>query len=111
MEVCTDRRRRRPSGRGKVSVKFKKAGVLTKLLILVMIVYAGYNIVAVQANIAEARQNLTSLTQQVEDARQANAQLDYAIEHKDDPETIEQIARAKLGLVKPGEKIFYDISQ
>lgn len=92
-------------------VKFKKAGLLTKLLILVMIVYAAYNIATVQANIAQARQSLTSLTQEVEDARQVNAQLTYEIEHKDDPETIEQIARAKLGLVKPGEKIFYDISQ
>lgn len=92
-------------------MKFKKAGLLTKLLILVMIVYAAYNIATVQANIAQARQSLTSLTQEVEDARQANAQLTYEIEHKDDPETIEQIARAKLGLVKPGEKIFYDISQ
>lgn len=92
-------------------MKFKKAGLLTKLLILVMIVYAAYNIATVQANIAQARQSLTSLTQEVEDARQVNAQLTYEIEHKDDPETIEQIARAKLGLVKPGEKIFYDISQ
>ena len=91
-------------------MRFKKAGFLTKLLILLMVVYAVYNIVSVRSNIVEARQNLTSLTQQVEDARQENAQLGYEIEHKDDPETIEQIARAKLGLVKPGEKIFYDIS-
>ena len=89
-------------------MRFKKAGFLTKLLILLMVVYAVYNIVSVRSNIVEAQQNLTSLTQQVEDARQENAQL--GIEHKDDPETIEQIARAKLGLVKPGEKIFYDIS-
>lgn len=99
-----------PMGRGRRPVKFKKAGFLTKLLILVMIVYAVYNIIDVRANIAEAQQNLNTLTQQVEDATQANAQLDYEIEHKDDTETIEQIARAKLGLVKPGEKIFYDIS-
>lgn len=92
-------------------MKFKKAGLLTKLLILVMIVYAAYNIATVQVNIAQARQSLTSLTQEVEDARQVNAQLTYEIEHKDDPETIEQIAREKLGLVKPGEKIFYDMNQ
>lgn len=91
-------------------MKFKKAGLLTKLLILVMVVYAAYNIATVQANIADARQNLSSLTQEVEDAQQVNARLNYEIEHKDDPETIEQIARAKLGLVKPGEKIFFDIS-
>lgn len=91
-------------------MRFKKAGFLTKLLILVMLVYAVYNIIDVRSNIVEARQSLTSLTQQVEDAQQVNARLNYEIEHKDDPETIEQIARAKLGLVKPGEKIFYDIS-
>ena len=91
-------------------MKLKKASVITKLLILVMVVYALYNITAVRVNIAEAEQNLTSLTQQVEDAQQENARLEYEIEHSEDPETIEQIAREKLGLVKPGEKIFYDIS-
>ena len=91
-------------------MRFKKAGLLTKLLILVMVIYAAYNIATVQANIADARRNLDTLTQEVEDAQQVNARLNYEIEHKDDPETIEQIARAKLGLVKPGEKIFYDIS-
>ena len=45
----------------------------------------------------------------VEDAQQENARLEYEIEHSEDPETMEQIAREKLGLVKPGEKIFYDI--
>lgn len=91
-------------------MRFKKAGLLTKLLILVMVIYAAYNIATVQVNIADARRNLDTLTQEVEDAQQVNARLNYEIEHKDDPETIEQIARAKLGLVKPGEKIFYDIS-
>ena len=58
-------------------MRFKKAGFLTKLLILLMVVYAVYNIVSVRSNIVEAQQNLTSLTQQVEDARQENAQLGY----------------------------------
>jgi len=71
--------------------------------------YALYSIASVRVNIADAQNNLTSLTQQVEDAQQENARLEYEIEHSEDPETIEQIAREKLGLVKPGEKIFYDI--
>lgn len=91
-------------------MKLKKAGVITKLLILVLVVYAVYNIASVRTNIAEAEQSLNALTQQVEDAQQENARLEYEIEHSEDPETIEQIAREKLGLVKPGEKIFYDIS-
>jgi cell division protein FtsB len=35
--------------------------------------------------------------------------LSYDIAHSGDDATIEDIARDKLGLVKPGEKIFYDI--
>lgn len=111
MEDSGKRQNPIPEKGGDAPVKFKKAGLLTKLLILAMIAYAAYNIATVRSNIAQAQQDLTSLTQEVEDARQVNAQLTYEIEHKDDPETIEQIAREKLGLVKPGEKIFYDISQ
>ena len=90
-------------------MKLKKAGILTKLLITVMVVYAVCSIVSVRANIAEAEESLTALNQQIEDAQQENARLEYEIEHSEDPETIEQIAREKLGQVKPGEKIFYDI--
>lgn len=90
-------------------MKVKRAGILSKLLILVIVVYALYTIASVRVNIADAQSNLTSLTRQVEDAQQENARLEYEIEHSEDPETIEQIAREKLGLVKPGEKIFYDI--
>ncbi len=90
-------------------MKLKKAGILTKLLIAVMVVYAVCSIVSVRTDIAEAEESLTALNQQIEDAQQENARLEYEIEHSEDPETIEQIAREKLGLVKPGEKIFYDI--
>ena len=31
------------------------------------------------------------------------------LEHSDDPDALEDLARDKLGLVKPGEKVFYDI--
>ena len=39
-----------------------------------------------------------------------NAELEYDIEHAGDPEIIAEIARDKLGLVMPDEKIFYDVS-
>ena len=39
---------------------------------------------------------------------EANAELQYGIDHSTDDHTIEDIAREKLGLVKPGEVIFYD---
>ena len=90
-------------------MKLKKAGLLTKLLIVAMVAYACYTIITVRTHTAEAENQLNSLTKQVEQAQQENARLEYEIEHSTDPETIEEIAREKLGLVKPGEKIFYDI--
>ena len=90
-------------------MKFKKAGIITKLLIAVLAVYALYSIITIRADIADANEALSALSGDVEDAQQENARLEYEIEHSEDPETMEQIAREKLGLVKPGEKIFYEI--
>ena len=33
-----------------------------------------------------------------------------SVDHSEDDDMIESVAREKLGLVKPGEKIFYDTS-
>jgi len=41
---------------------------------------------------------------------QENEELQYAIKHSTDPEIIEDVARNDIGLVKPGEKLFYDVS-
>ena len=41
---------------------------------------------------------------------QANAELQYQIDHSDDDDMTESVARKKLGLVKPGERFFYDTS-
>ena len=40
---------------------------------------------------------------------QENTRLADAIENKDDPDVLEQVARDK-GFVKPGEKLFVDIT-
>ena len=58
----------------------------------------------------ETKYSAQQLQQQVTDMTQSNAELEYKIEHSEDADTIEEIARDKLGLVKPGEKIFYDMS-
>jgi cell division protein FtsB len=50
------------------------------------------------------------LTQAVEEKTASNADMKYEIEHINDPQTIENIARVKLGLLRPGEKVFYRVS-
>lgn len=91
-------------------MKLKRASVFTKIVLIALALYAVVSLVTVRSRIAQAEQLRAQLTAQVSDMAQKNAELEYQIEHGTDDEMIEEIAREKLGLVLPGEKIFYDIS-
>ena len=91
-------------------MKFKKAGIITKIVIEALLVYAVVSLVTVRSKTAALNAQTQQLQQQVTDMTQSNAELEYKIEYSEDADTIEEIARDKLGLVKPGEKIFYDMS-
>lgn len=93
-----------------IPLKLKKASIFTKLLILALVLYAIVSIITINKRVGEAEMEREELTRQVEEMTQANAELEYQLEHSEDEETIEEIARSKLGLVLPGEKVFYDIS-
>ena len=89
-------------------MKFKKTSAITKLVIAALIIYAIVSIVSVKSKTADALKETATLQKQVTQLAEANAELQYGIDHSDDDKTIEDIAREKLGLVKPGEIIFYD---
>lgn len=80
-----------------------------KIVILALIVYATISIISTNDKIAQAEKEQVILQSKVDEALQENAELEYDIAHAEDDETIEAIARAKLGLVMPGEKIFFDV--
>ncbi|MGI5977909.1 MAG: FtsB family cell division protein [Oscillospiraceae bacterium] len=92
-------------------MRFKRASLFTKIVIVALVLYAGVTLVSLKVQVTAARQRRDELRSQVSSATQTNAELKYAIDHSTDAETIEDIARDKLGLVKPGEKIFYDVSK
>ena len=50
-----------------------------------------------------------ALAQQVADQQAKNQELSDAIQHKDDPETLERVAREK-GYVKQNEVLFFDVA-
>ena len=91
-------------------MKLKRAGIITKIVIAAMIVYAVVSLTGLKPQIESAKKHQQELQESVERVMQENAELQYDIEHAADDETIEDIARSKLGLVKPGEVIFYDQS-
>lgn len=91
-------------------MKFRKVGIITKIVIAALIVYAAVSLVVVKTKTAALSAQTEQLQKQVSEMTQSNAELEYKIDHSGDADTIEEIARDKLGLVKPGEKIFYDVS-
>ena len=42
------------------------------------------------------------------DQTQANTELSNAIENRNDPSYLEDVARERLGLVAPNDRVFYD---
>lgn len=90
-------------------MRFAKAGLLTKLLILVMLVVVAVSLLELNSRVEQAQAAKDELMQQVAAQTQINADLKDAIEHSDNLDRIADVAREKLGLVSPGEIVFYSL--
>lgn len=84
------------------------AAVLVKVVLIALLVYAGVALYQVQGKIQTAEAQLSSLSEQKQSLEDKNSALRADINAADDPEKLEEIARNKLGMVKSGEKVFYD---
>lgn len=86
-------------------VRTKKAGLLTKIVVLALLIYMATSLLNLQGQIRQAQAQRDSLSRQVAEQAQLNADLAEDVANPDDPERIADIARDKLGLVVPGEKV------
>lgn len=89
-------------------MRFKKTSFLTKLLLLIVAVYAVYTLVRLQDRIQVARQTVSDLEAQVVYAEQDNAQLKQDLNDIDSDRSVKSIARNRLGMVEAGEIVFRD---
>ena len=92
-------------------MKVKRAGMATKLLVLVLLAALAVALLSTQAKLNAAQSERDELVRQVEAQREANAELADEIAHSDDPEYLADIARSKLGLLEPDEIEFVDSSK
>lgn len=89
-------------------MKLKRAGMLTKLLLLILLVATVTTFLNLRTRVGDLTDQRAALERQNARQRQENEALAAAIEQKDDPERIADVARERLGYVAPGEIIFYD---
>lgn len=90
-------------------MRLKRSSLLTKLLILVLVVYATVTLVSLQSQVTKKNAEAQALQSSIEAARQENLRLQQAIDDLDTDEGVEAVARKKLGLVSKGEIVFYDV--
>lgn len=88
-------------------LKTKKAGLVTKLLIFGLCIYAGITLWSLHTRIENTEEELVGLHSQLETQTQRNAELSDSIENSGEIEHRKDIARQKLGLLEPGEKVFH----
>lgn len=86
-------------------MQIKKAGFLTKIVVLALLIAASVTLLRMQGQIAQAQREREELQQQVIDQTQVNADLQDAVDHSSDPDRQADIARNELGLAAPGEKV------
>ena len=87
--------------------QLKKVGLLGKILLIVVLAYMIFLLIGVRQKIAIAKAEVETLTEQVAQQTQSNTELSNAIENRDNPDFVEDIARERLGLVSPNDRVFY----
>ena len=92
-------------------MKQRRSGIviIMCLLMLALIVYAATSLSRMNTRIEEAQLAKEALADEALALAVSNAALEYEIEHSGDLDMVEKVARDKLGLVLPGEIIYYDI--
>ena len=87
-------------------MKLKKAGLATKIVLIVLVVYAATRLVIIHNQIEDAKKIQNELDSQAEAMETANAEMQYSLENSQDEDVIAGIARDKLGMAYPDEEIY-----
>ena len=75
-------------------IRTKKAGLLTKVVVLALLIYMATALLNLQGQIQEAQAQRDTLSQQVAEQTQINAELAEDVANPDDPDRIADIAAA-----------------
>lgn len=88
-------------------MNIQRAPLMTKLVVLALLIAVAVTLLDLRGQIQQAQSDLELVQAQVTVQRQTNAALADAVENSEDPDRQADIARDKLGLVEPGEILFY----
>ena len=92
-------------------MKQRRSGIVIVMCLLLAAVMVSVlvSLSRMNARIEAAEGTRDALAAQAQSLTVGNAELQYEIEHSTDLDMVEKVAREKLGLVLPGDIIYYDI--
>jgi cell division protein FtsB len=92
--------------RAKKNVDRPRAGILIKVVVVMLLVALGWKLYDLRGQIVAAEEEKARYAAEVAEIQQANAALEADIEEGPTDEKLQDIARDELGFVKPGEYVF-----
>lgn len=98
------------AGKQKKGRRQIRLGLFGKLLLLALVAALGWQLYQLKDHVKNAESQKAQLTTQVRDQQQSNDKLQEAIDGGGTQDQMEEIARDELGLVAPGDRVFYDVS-
>lgn len=87
-------------------MRFKRTGILTKLIIIALLIYAVTSLVMLRTKIEDAENLRRELEGKVADITASNDEMQFALDHRDDDEVLAEIARRE-GYVYQDEEVYY----
>ena len=88
-------------------LRTKRAALVGKIILVILLAYMVFMLVSVRQQISHVKTEIATLTEEVAEQTQANTELSNAIENRDDPSYLQDLAREKLNLVSPNDRVFY----
>ena len=93
----------------KIKVDKKRLG--TVIVVTVFVLYFIYIMIWQQVMISQKNKELKDLEEKINSANQRTEELEKELGNLDDPAYLEKVAREKLGLVRPNERVFVDANK
>lgn len=88
----------------------KTKGIIVAVALLVFTIYIVISLILIGNDIKAKRQQTIQLQTQIIDKKTVNKELQDLIDNGADAEYIIKIAKEKLGLIYPDERVYVDIS-
>ena len=85
----------------------RNRSLITRIVALALLLYALGSLTAVSRELDAAQHTVEALRLQRQELAAEQERLRQLLADRDDPGELERLARERLGMVSPGEKIFY----